>query len=115
LLWVLTVAVAVGLLLAGATKFTASETWIGLFEGWSYPAWFSYAVGAVEVVGALVLVVPRYSTYAAGVLMLIMAGAIFTLLTNPGEMGPAPAVFNFVGLAVIAYSRRGARRGMRSA
>ena len=42
--------------------------------------------------GALVLVVPRYSTYAAGVLMLIMAGAIFTLFTNPGEMGPAPAI-----------------------
>ena len=108
LLWILTVATSLLLLLAGATKFTASATWIELFEGWSYPAWFSYVVGAVEVGGAMVLVIPRYATYAAVVLMLIMAGAIFTLLTNPGEMGPAPAIFNFIALAIIAYARRGA-------
>lgn len=108
-LWIVTVAVAVGMTLAGQSKFTASAMWITQFTGWSLPIWFMYVIGAVEVVGALALLVPRFTTYAAGVLALIMAGALFTLLTNPGDMGPVPPLVNLILLVVIGFMRRNRR------
>ena len=109
LLWVVTVAVALGITLAGTTKFTASESWIEMFNGWSYPTWFMYSVAVLEVLGGLTLLIPRFATYAAGVLAVIMAGAAFTVLTNTTDMVVTPSLVNLVGLAVVGVVRRGVR------
>lgn len=109
LLWVLTVGAAVGIGLAGGTKFTSSAMWIGLFTLWSYPVWFVYVIGALELSGAVLLLVPRFATYAAVLLGVIMTGAVGTLLMNPGELGATPAIGNLVALAIIGFSRRGVR------
>jgi uncharacterized membrane protein YphA (DoxX/SURF4 family) len=109
LLWVVTVAVGLGITLAGTIKLAASESWIELFNGWSYPIWFMYSVAVLEVLGGLTLLIPRFATYAAGVLALIMAGAAFTVLTNTTDMVVMPSLVNLVGLAVVGFARRGVR------
>ena len=94
--WVLTMAIAVGIGVAGVTKFTQPERWRALFVGWGYPAWFSSVIGAAEVVGAVALFVPPVATYATGLLGVIMLGAFATLVTHPGGplgWGATPAIY----------------------
>ena len=45
--WVVSVPLTVVFLIAGVMKLLGKAA--GMFEHWGYPAWFSYAVGAVEV------------------------------------------------------------------
>ena len=106
LLWVVTLAVALPMTLAGGSKFLPGGMWPELYTGWSYSIPFLYLIGALEVGGAIALLVPRFATYAALVLGVIMIGATYTLLANPGEMGPTPPIVNVVLLTIIAVARR---------
>lgn len=106
MLWVLTVVMAGLLGFAGLAKFAQSDLWTGLFAGWGYPTWLSYVVGALELAGAVGLLVPRLATYAGALLVAIMIAAAYTVLTNPGDMGAVPPAVNIVGLAIVAYARR---------
>ena len=77
--WVV-VLVAALMALAGLAKFTGPEVWTGMFEDWGYPAWFSFVIGGAEFVGALLLILPRFATYAATGLTIIMVGALATVI-----------------------------------
>lgn len=109
LLWLLTIAVGLAMTLAGASKFFARDMWLGLFVGWGYPAVFSYVIGALEVVGGIGVLIPKYATYAASLIAMIMIGAAATLLLNPGDMGPATPIANIVAFSIIAFARRDVR------
>lgn len=94
--WILTLAIALGIGVAGVTKFTQPEHWRVLFAGWGYPAWFASVIGAAEVGGAVALFVPPVATYATGLLGVIMLGAFVTLITHPGGpfgWGATPAIY----------------------
>lgn len=104
-LWVLTVLEALGMGAAGAAKFLNWPLWSGMFESWGYGAWFAAVIGGAEILGALLLLVPRLALYAAGGLAVIMAGALFTTLTKPNELGWQAAAVHFVILLVIAALR----------
>ena len=109
LLWVVSIAVALAMLAAGAMKFQPDGMWPALFEGWGYSMAFLYLIGVLEVGGALALLVPRFASYAASMLVVVMLGAAYTLIANPGDMGPSsPLVFG-AALAIIAFARREAR------
>jgi len=109
LLWILSIGAGALMTLAGVTKFTASEMWLSNFETWGYPAASSYLIGALEVVGGLAVFVPRFATYGAGLVAVIMVGAAGTLLMNPGDMGPTVPLMNIIAFTMIAYARRGVR------
>ena len=104
-IWVLVVVELVGMGAAGLLKFVNPELWTGLFLGWGYPAWFTFVVGAAEVFGVLLLLVPRLAGYGAVLLMVIMLGALGTVLTHPGQMGPTTPAVHLVVLAVILWAR----------
>ena len=109
--WTLSALIAVGLAIAGAGKFAPGSQWQALFVGWGYPAWFAGVIGALEVVGAVGLLVPGVARYAAPALATIMAGALFTLLTHPGGKmgwGAVPLVY-LVLLVAIAIVGGGGR------
>jgi uncharacterized membrane protein YphA (DoxX/SURF4 family) len=48
------------------------------FVQWGYPAWFSPVVGGVEIVAAVLLLLPRRRFLGAGILVLLMTGAVTT-------------------------------------
>jgi uncharacterized membrane protein YphA (DoxX/SURF4 family) len=103
--WVLSVLVAALFAFAGAAKFFVPEM-AAKFHEWGYPDWFHYVVGAAELGGAVLLLVPRAAWIGAAVLALIMAGAVWTLVThNQAEQVPVPAV-TLVVLLVLVYLRR---------
>jgi len=108
-LWVLIGLETLAMGAAGAAKFLNWPLWSGMFEAWGYGAWFAAVIGAAEVVGALLLLVPKLSTYAASGLAVIMAGALFTTLTKPNELGWQAAAVHLVILLAIAGFRYGRR------
>ena len=108
LLWVVTALEALIMALAGAGKFSGDH-WAKLFIGWGYPVAFTYVIGAAEVVGALLLLVPKLASWAAIGLSVIMIGAIVTQVRQPGPGGWTSAAVHLVLLVVIGTGRWPAR------
>ena len=87
---------------AGVAKFIPSTPWQRFFVNWGYPAWFALVVGAAEVSGAILALIPRLAFYGAILLGVIMFGASATLALHrgvpPGWAPTTPVVY----LAVLA-------------
>lgn len=101
-LWGLTLVLALMFLLVGLNKFT-STGWVERFANWGYPDHFVYVIGALEMVGALGLLLPRLASYAAGGLIVIMVGAVLTHLVHAEPVWP---LLHIALLSIILYARR---------
>jgi len=107
LLWVLTVWETFTMGVAGLIKFTSPEVWGPWFDTWGYPAGFMSLVGGIELVGAILLLVPATAAYAAGVLIVVMLGALVTVVTmESGQFTPPPILMHLVGLSILLWFRR---------
>ena len=82
LAWVLSILGAAGYVMAGLPKVLGQAA--ASFEGWGYPGWFSYLVGATEMSGGIGLLIPKLAKWAAIGLILVMLGAVYTEATNSG-------------------------------
>ncbi len=69
-------------LLSGGAKLLGLDFELEAFERWGYPLWFMYLTGAVEVLGAVVLLIPRLAAVAALGLSGVMVGAVATHLMH---------------------------------
>ena len=107
-LWSATVLATLAFLIAGGSKLAGASQHVEAFARWGYPGWFLYVVGACEIAGALLLVVPRTATFGAFVLGCLMLGAIGTHL-RAGEGPHTLAPLLLLGLvALVGWARRGA-------
>ena len=113
-LWGVTVLAVFGVGSAGAAKFSG-DRWMDMFERWGYAPWFALVIGAAEVGGSLLLLYPRLASYAAVLLIMIMIGAIGTVLTNETGLGPGSPSLIIVLLSVILVARWKRRWRPRSA
>ena len=104
-LWVLQILGAAAFLGAGGAKLAGVPQMIGVFQKVGVGQWFRYVTGILEIVGAVGLLVPRYTFYAACLLATVMAGAIVAHLTVLGEPPTAPVVLLLI-MGTIAYMRR---------
>jgi len=102
--WVLTVLLAALFAFAGFTKVSGAVEVASAFMKFGYPVWFSYIIGAIEIGCALLLFAPRVAAYAAGLLILVMFGAIVSHL-RAGE-SPLTPVIVLVLLIAVAFLRR---------
>lgn len=94
--------ISVALVFAGTglEKFSSDPTsyWVHVFAAIGLGQWFRYFTGALEVAGAILLLIPRTSRIAAVALACTMAGAI---LTHFRIMGVSPAILLPVVLLVV--------------
>ncbi len=104
--WILCGLLALLYLFAGGTKLGGGEMHLQSFAHWRYPVWFMYVVGTWEVLGAIFLLMPRTSTFAAVFLAITMIGAVYTTAIRVNELTTAiaPAVLAVL-LAAAAYLR----------
>ena len=105
-LWVITLFLALVCLRSGWLKVTGNIFWVRDFYRWGYPDWFRLAVGVVELISLVLLLVPRLASFGASLFAGVMLGAIFTHYAN-NETSRLP--FNFLLLTlslVIAFMRR---------
>lgn len=106
-IWTLAVILAAFFLLAGGLKLRGVPSQVDNFAHWGYAGWFLYVVGAVEVAGAVGLLVPRLAGFAALLLGGTMLGAALTHLVHH-EMKAVPVPLVILGLLlVVGYARRG--------
>jgi uncharacterized membrane protein YphA (DoxX/SURF4 family) len=101
--WLLTILLAVVMIGPGSQKFTG-RTWERMFRQWGYPDGFYLVIGAVEVIGGLGLLIPRFASYSAIVLAVVMIGASATQVLRGGRNGVGEIVFALL-LGVIAWLR----------
>jgi hypothetical protein len=69
------------LLLIGATKLTGTANTVGYFEAIGWGQWFRYLTGCIDVVGVVLLFVPRYTFYGTIVLIISVGTATVLSLT----------------------------------
>lgn len=103
-LWVTQVLLAAFFVGAAAIpKLTGNEVAVEMFGVIGLGQWFRYFVGAVELAGAIGLLIPRLCGLAAIGLVLTMVGAVATQLTvlQGGLVTLTPALLGAV-CAVIA-------------
>lgn len=104
----LSILLAVLALGAGLSKIAGTELAVQSIAKWGYPNWARFGIGIVEVVAALLLVVPRWAFFGASALVPIMASATFAhLFLASDEDDKAVFTATLLGLcAMLAWAWR---------
>ena len=103
--WVLQALAALAFLAAGGSKFAGAPAMVETFAKLGAGQWFRYLTGALEVIGAVALLVPRATFYGAVLLAAVMVGAVVTHLAFLGG-SPIPALVLLVIVGTVAWFRR---------
>ncbi|HYJ66457.1 MAG TPA: DoxX family protein [Nocardioidaceae bacterium] len=102
--WTVRIVLAVQFASAGLMKLAGTQVMVDLFADIGIGQWFRLVVGALELAGAIGLLVPRLAWLAALGLAGVMAGAVVTNVAVLGENPTLPAVLLVVA-ALIARAR----------
>lgn len=78
--WVLVLLLALAYGMAGLGKLSGAA--VEQFAGWGYAPWFATLIGALELAGAIGLLIPKTTKAAIAGLTVIMLGAAYTHLAN---------------------------------
>lgn len=106
-IWALTLLTSLLFIAAAVPKLGGGYSFFSeRFQEWGYPGWFELAVGIAEVVSAIFLIIPATAFYAAGVLAVIMLGAIYThLALGVAAYAILPAIM-LCAVGIIGWVRR---------
>ena len=104
-LWILQIGAAGMFLMAGFSKLSGDPQMVEMFDAIGFGQWFRYVTGSVEVLGAVLLLVPRLSGLGALLLAGVMLGAVATHLFVIGG-SPLPAIILLIVTGLIAWGRR---------
>lgn len=108
ILWTLQIFSAAMFLMAGVSKLAGVPMMVQMFGVIGIGQWFRYVTGTIEVVSAVLLLIPSIASYGAAALAVTMIGAIITHLFIVGG-NPAMAVVLLASTATIAWARRSDR------
>jgi putative oxidoreductase len=104
-LWILQIGAAGMFLMVGFFKLSGDPRMVALFDAIGLGQWFRYVTGSLEVLGALLLLIPRLSGLGALLLMGVMLGAVPTHLFVVGG-SPLSAITLLIVTGVVAWGRR---------
>jgi putative oxidoreductase len=104
-LWILQIGAAGMFLMVGFLKLSGDPQLVGLFDAIGLGQWFRYLTGSLEVLGALLLLIPRLSGLGALMLFGVMIGAVVTHVFIVGG-SPLMAIILLVVTGVVAWGRR---------
>jgi putative oxidoreductase len=103
-LWALQGLLALQFAMAGFAKVFGDAAMVEMFATIGVGQWFRYVVGALELAGAVGMLIPRLSGLAALGLVCLMAGATLTNVLVLGTSPLMPIVLLVVS-AVVAWGR----------
>ena len=101
----LAVLVGLAFIASGAMKLAGVEEAVNRFQDFSYPLWFMYLTGAIEVGAGIAIMIRMLRFWGASLLICTMIGAIYShakIGEGAGEMIP-PGVL-LVLCAVVAWA-----------
>ncbi len=97
--WTVQVLVASAFLAAGSAKLAGDPSMVAVFDQVGIGQWFRYLTGAVEITGAVLILIPKAAILGAALLACTMAVALFTHLAVIGG-NPLPAAM-LLGLNLL--------------
>ena len=109
--WVIRGGVAAIFVIFGSEKFSEDPAshWVRLFHEIGWGDWFRYCTGVVEVVGGLLVLIPRVALIGLALLMATMLGAVVILafvLKQPGNsVFPGFFLVGLIGVTVWARKK----------
>jgi putative oxidoreductase len=103
--WTVQAILAAAFLAAGVAKLAGAPFMVDIFEQIGVGQWFRVVTGAVEVIGAVALLVPGLASVGALWLGGTMVGAVATHLFVL-HTSPAPAIVLGLLNALVVYLRR---------
>jgi len=104
--WILSVLLTLAFMGAAIPKLAGVQVWLAKFTNWGYPNWFPFAVGSLELLGGILLLIPRVSILGASLLGVIMIGAAYTHLANGEGPQVLRPILMMVLLGIVAWLRR---------
>jgi putative oxidoreductase len=104
-LWVFQALIAGMFLMAGGSKLAGVAQMVATFDALGFGQWFRYLTGAIEVVSAILLLTPRFSSFGALLGIGTMIGAVATHLFLIGG-SPAMAAILLVFNLIVGYGRK---------
>ena len=106
---VVVIATLLGLwfLLAGSQKFLAASAFEKMFDDFGLPASLVPVIGVLELVGAILVLIPRSAIYGAGLIATIMVGATACHLVSGSS--PIAAVVALLAALTVGGVRLRAR------
>ncbi len=107
-LWILQILTAAVFLMAGFTKLSGDPLMVEAFANIGLGQWFRYLTGTIEIVSALMLLVPRLVPVGALLLICTMLGATATHLFVIGDSPLVPIILLAFNVAVfwLRYNER---------
>jgi putative oxidoreductase len=104
-LWILQIGAAGMFLMVGFLKLSGDPQMVALFQAIGLGQWFRYVTGSLEVLGAVLLLIPRLTGLGALLLVGVTLGAVTTHLFVIGG-NPLPAIILLIVTGIIAWGRR---------
>jgi uncharacterized membrane protein YphA (DoxX/SURF4 family) len=104
-IWILTLLLVAMFLNAGIRKFPESGGWTKFFRYAGYPVWFRIFIGVAEVGAALLLLWPRTASYGAAAVVILMIGAIATVIAKFPLRGTAPGIACLIVGSIVLVAR----------
>ncbi|MBI2379464.1 MAG: DoxX family protein [Gammaproteobacteria bacterium] len=62
--WLCAILLFLGFGMAGLPKLLGAAVWMQKFAHWGYSPWFVYAIGAIELAGAVLVLFPKRRGWA---------------------------------------------------
>ena len=104
-LWVVRGLLALVFAGAGGAKLYGVPMLVEEFQHIGAGQWFRYLTGALELLGAILILTPSLAAFGALLLICIMVGAILTHLFLIGGSA-VPALVLLALSAIVAYAKR---------
>lgn len=104
ILWVLQIIVAAAFLYFGTLKLTGALPTVILFDKIGFGQWFRYFTGGMEILGAVMLLIPRFAAHGALLIIGVMIGALITNFAL--GVSPQRALILVTLASIIAWGRR---------
>ena len=109
--WTLLIFLAATFMMIGVNKLTAMDQWRDQFVNqWNLPGWLVPVTGVAEILGGLMLLVPRLTPVGAAVIVVVMLGATGShALAGEWSRIGVTVVFGLVAVQVLQWSLRRSR------
>lgn len=104
-LWTLKGLLAAAFLSAGGAKIYGVPMMVESFQQIGFGQWFRYLTGTLEIIGAILILMPSRAAFGGVLLSCIMVGAIATHLLLIGGSA-VPAIVLLVLSAIVVFAHR---------
>ena len=80
--WLFSAFLAISFVGGGFPKIRPSESTVRRFANWGYGEDFAILIGVLEMLGGVLVLIPGVATFGAGILAVVMLGAIYTHVSS---------------------------------